>query len=184
VQARRTAILPEAIGRRQRGSAMFAAKSREAEQKLPEGIREPRNVEKIRGRRLASPRKLASARPGNRIVESPFPPLGRHQDYSGSFLPVAWIIGVSSGSSGRWIEQLQSRVATGRCETLTEACCPIRRRGRRYCNWRPKNKQRRGRSEKPGAFACHFPKRATIPSSIRLHLPPSNVRGSGMGHPS
>jgi hypothetical protein len=44
VHARRTAILPEAVGRRRRGSAMFAAKPHEAEQGLPEGIREPRNV--------------------------------------------------------------------------------------------------------------------------------------------
>ena len=44
VHARRTAILPEAVGRRQCGSAMFAAKSHEAEQELPEGIPEPRNV--------------------------------------------------------------------------------------------------------------------------------------------
>src|SRR3982075_2627556 len=44
VHARRTAILPEAVGRRQRGSAMSAAKSHEAEQGLPEGIPEPRNV--------------------------------------------------------------------------------------------------------------------------------------------
>jgi hypothetical protein len=39
-----TAILPEAVGRRQRGSAMFAAKSHEAEQGLPECIPEPRKV--------------------------------------------------------------------------------------------------------------------------------------------
>jgi hypothetical protein len=44
VHARRTAILPEAVRRRQRGSAMFAAKPHEAEQELPEGIPEPRNV--------------------------------------------------------------------------------------------------------------------------------------------
>src|SRR6266702_2041663 len=44
VHARRTAILPEADGRRQRGSAMPAAKSHEAELELPEGIPEPRNV--------------------------------------------------------------------------------------------------------------------------------------------
>ena len=44
VHARRTAILPEAVGRRQCGSAMSAAKSHEAEQGLPEGIPEPRNV--------------------------------------------------------------------------------------------------------------------------------------------
>src|ERR1700682_6646217 len=44
VHARRTAILPEAVGRRQRGSAMSAAKSHEAEQGLPESIPEPRNV--------------------------------------------------------------------------------------------------------------------------------------------
>jgi hypothetical protein len=44
VHARRTAILPEAVGRRQRGSAMFAAKPHEAEQGVPEGISEPRNV--------------------------------------------------------------------------------------------------------------------------------------------
>src|ERR1700730_16623319 len=44
VHARRTAILPEAVGRRQRSSAMSAAKPHEAEQELPEGIREPRNV--------------------------------------------------------------------------------------------------------------------------------------------
>jgi hypothetical protein len=43
VHARRTAILPEPVGRRQRGSAMFAAKPHEAEQG-PEGISEPRNV--------------------------------------------------------------------------------------------------------------------------------------------
>ena len=35
VHARRTATLPEAVGRRQRGSAMFAAKPHEAEQELP-----------------------------------------------------------------------------------------------------------------------------------------------------
>jgi len=46
VYARRTATLPEAVGRRQRGSAMFAAKPHEAEQGLPEGIPEPRNVTK------------------------------------------------------------------------------------------------------------------------------------------
>jgi hypothetical protein len=44
VHARRTAILPEAVGRRQCGSAMFAAKPHEAQQELPEGIPEPRNV--------------------------------------------------------------------------------------------------------------------------------------------
>jgi hypothetical protein len=44
VRARLTAILPEAVGRRQRRSAMSAAKSHEAEQELPEGVREPRNV--------------------------------------------------------------------------------------------------------------------------------------------
>src|SRR6266702_7763826 len=36
VHARRTAILPEAVGRRQRGSAVPAAKSYEAEFELPE----------------------------------------------------------------------------------------------------------------------------------------------------
>jgi hypothetical protein len=44
VQTRRTTILPEAVRRRQRGSAVFAAESREVEQELSEGIREPRNV--------------------------------------------------------------------------------------------------------------------------------------------
>src|SRR6476469_8767050 len=44
VHARRTATLPEAVGRRQRGSAMFAAKPHEAEQELPKSIPEPRNV--------------------------------------------------------------------------------------------------------------------------------------------
>jgi hypothetical protein len=47
VHARRTATLPEAVGRRQRGSAMFAAKPHEAEQELPEGIPEPRNVTRV-----------------------------------------------------------------------------------------------------------------------------------------
>src|SRR6478735_12756495 len=47
VHARRTATLPEAVGRRQRGSAMFAAKPHEAEQEVPEGIPEPRNVSSI-----------------------------------------------------------------------------------------------------------------------------------------
>jgi hypothetical protein len=57
VHARRTATLPEAVGRRQRGSAMFAAKPHEAEQELPEGIPEPRNVEAASGgnRRSTSP---------------------------------------------------------------------------------------------------------------------------------
>ena len=49
VHARRTATLPEAVGRRQRGSAVFAAKPHEAEQELPEGIPEPRNVEGSQG---------------------------------------------------------------------------------------------------------------------------------------
>jgi hypothetical protein len=44
VHARRPAFLPQTTGRQQRGSAMFAAKSHEAEQELPEGIPEPRNV--------------------------------------------------------------------------------------------------------------------------------------------
>ncbi len=44
VHARRTATLPEAVGRRQRSSAMFAAKPHEAEQELSKSIPEPRNV--------------------------------------------------------------------------------------------------------------------------------------------
>jgi hypothetical protein len=54
VHARRTATLPEAVGRRQRGSAMFAAKPHEAEQELPEGIPEPRNVTRERRRPVAT----------------------------------------------------------------------------------------------------------------------------------
>jgi hypothetical protein len=57
VHARRTTTLQEAVGRRQRGSAMFAAKPHEAEPELPEGISEPRNVTKTawRPRRFCDP---------------------------------------------------------------------------------------------------------------------------------
>ena len=63
VHARRTATLPEAVGRRQRGSAMFAAKPHEAEQELPKSIPEPRNVTRecrpqVRGRRTWDARPL------------------------------------------------------------------------------------------------------------------------------
>ena len=63
VHARRTATLPEAVGRRQRGSAMFAAKPHEAEQELPKSIPEPRNVTRecrrpVRGRRTWHARTL------------------------------------------------------------------------------------------------------------------------------
>ena len=63
VHARRTTTLPEAVGRRQRGSAMFAAKPHEAEQELPKSIPEPRNVTRecrrpVRGRRTWHARTL------------------------------------------------------------------------------------------------------------------------------
>jgi hypothetical protein len=76
VPARRTAILPEAVERRQCGSTMSAAKSREVEQELPEGIREPRNVETREWRRLVY--ELATAREGYRIVKRAPPSFVRH----------------------------------------------------------------------------------------------------------
>jgi hypothetical protein len=70
VHARRTATLPEAVGRRQRGSAMFAAKPHEAEQELPKSIPEPRNVTRecrrpVRGRKTWHARRSSH---GNREV--------------------------------------------------------------------------------------------------------------------
>jgi hypothetical protein len=63
VQTRRTAILQTAIGRRQRGPAMFATQSPEAEQELPKSISEPR---KLDGGRLVTnwgPRVVLSKGP-------------------------------------------------------------------------------------------------------------------------
>jgi hypothetical protein len=78
VHARRTATLPEAVGRRQRGSAMFAAKPHEAEQELPKSIPEPRNVTRecrrpVRGRKTWHARTLLAREPGGlRAGRKPF----------------------------------------------------------------------------------------------------------------
>ena len=92
VHARRTATLPEAVGRRQRGSAMFAAKPHEAEQELPKSIPEPRNVTRecrrpVRGRRTWHARTLLARGAGRGSCL----PAGSRERRAGSATRSAWL---------------------------------------------------------------------------------------------